>query len=57
MDGSLASWDIIRPKYEAPLPDGQGSFVAACRAPIGTAPLRELVSPDDRLVIVTSDGT
>ena len=57
MDDSLATWDVIRPTYETPLADGQAAFSAACQEPYGTAPLSELVSPSDRVLVVTSDGT
>jgi nickel-dependent lactate racemase len=32
-------------------------FRAACRKPIASKPLREVIAPHDRVVIVTSDGT
>lgn len=56
-DPALAEWHVIRPKYAAPLPDPAQAFRAACRDPIESAPLREIVRPNDRVVIVTSDGT
>ncbi len=56
-DPALADWCVIRPKYAPPLKDAQRHFQAACRRPIGSAPMRQLVKPSDRVVIVTSDGT
>ncbi len=56
-DPELAQWEVIRPTYESALPDGGARFREACRSPIACEPLREIVSPGDRVVIVTSDGT
>jgi lactate racemase len=56
-DPKVAEWQIIRPRHEAPLADAQKLFAAACRAPVGCPPLREVVRPNDRVLIVTSDGT
>jgi len=53
----LAEWYVIRPKFAQPLPDAEQQFHAACRHPIGCPPLRDIVRPTDRVVIVTSDGT
>jgi nickel-dependent lactate racemase len=39
------------------VPDAEAAFHAACLAPIASRPLRELVHPHDRVIIVTSDGT
>lgn len=57
LDHELAEWHVIRPKYEPPLPNPRIRFEEACRAPIGSRPLREVVKAGDRVVIVTSDGT
>lgn len=56
-DPGLAEWEVIRPAYGTGLPDAGTQFREACRNPIGCVPLREVVSPGDRVVIVTSDGT
>lgn len=57
MDPKLAEWRVIEPRFEAALETPEEQFQQACRAPIGARPLRELVSANDRVVIVTSDGT
>lgn len=57
LDPQLAEWHVIRPKYEPPLPNPRAMFEKACRAPVGSRPLREVVKATDRVVIVTSDGT
>ena len=57
MDPKLAEWCMLSPKYEPALHDAADVFASSCRAPIGSKPLRELISPEDRVVIVTSDGT
>ena len=57
MDAALAEWTVIRPKHAQPMPDAEAAFHAACQKPTGTPPLREIVRPTERVVIVTSDGT
>jgi nickel-dependent lactate racemase len=56
-DSNLAEWSVIRPHFEAALEDPGQAFIRAVRNPIGTKPLKELVKPNDRIVIATSDGT
>ncbi len=56
-DRERADWTLIRPRFEAALPDGALAFRGAVRSPIGSAPLRDIVSPSDRVVLVTSDVT
>lgn len=53
----LAEWEVIRPAFEAALPDPERRFRQAIDEPVACAPLQEIVSPRDRVVIVTSDGT
>jgi nickel-dependent lactate racemase len=48
---------VIRPKFARALPNAEEVFRAACRQPIASEPLREVIGPHDRVVIVTSDGT
>jgi nickel-dependent lactate racemase len=57
MDPELAEWHVIRPRFAPALPEAEKVFRAACRKPIASRPLREVIEPDDRVVIVTSDGT
>jgi nickel-dependent lactate racemase len=57
LDPDLAEWHVIRPKFAPALPNAEEVFRAACRKPIASKPLRELIGPHDRLVIVTCDGT
>ncbi|MDT8398735.1 MAG: nickel-dependent lactate racemase [Pseudomonadales bacterium] len=47
----------IRPGFVAGLVDEEAGFQAAARNPIGAAPLRELISPRDRVAIVIPDIT
>jgi len=56
-DPALADWQVIRPSFEATLPGAAEKFRVAARNPTGSAPLRDVVKPSDRVVIVTSDGT
>jgi nickel-dependent lactate racemase len=57
LDPDLAEWHVIRPRFAAALPNAEEVFRAACRKPIASKPLRELIGPHDRVVIVTCDGT
>lgn len=57
LERGLAEWHIIQPKDESPLPDPRSAFMDACRNPIASPPLREIIQSGDRVVIVTSDGT
>ena len=48
---------ILEPRFVPGLPDERAALTNALRQPIGTAPLKELVSPSQRVVIVFSDLT
>jgi len=48
---------VIESRFTAGLPDEQGAITAALRSPIGTPPLRELVTPGDSVAVVFSDLT
>ncbi len=48
---------VVAPRPLPGLPDEAAAIRAALRAPLGTAPLRELVRRDDTVAIVFSDGT
>lgn len=49
--------DVVEPREVQGLPDEDAAIRAAIRAPLGTAPLRDLVSAEDSVVIVVNDGT
>jgi nickel-dependent lactate racemase len=57
LDSRLAQWRVITPAYEPALPDPHSAFVHACSHPTESPPLRDVVRPSDRVVIVTSDRT
>lgn len=57
MDPVLADWQVYRPRSVAALPDPRAAFMNACLNPIASDPLAACISPGDRVVIVTSDGT
>jgi len=57
LDPALADWTVIDPKQERAIADPGSAFRRCAEAPIGSRPLREMVRPGDRVVIVTSDGT
>lgn len=48
---------VITPATTPGLPDEQGAVLAALRQPIGAAPLREWIRPDNRVVIAFTDIT
>lgn len=48
---------VISPRHLPGLADERAAFTAAVREPIGTRPLRDLVRPDQQVVIVISDMT
>ncbi|MGQ9493832.1 MAG: nickel-dependent lactate racemase [Anaerolineae bacterium] len=56
-DPKLADWHVIRPTFAPPLPNAEQAFRTACRNPIASKPLCEMIRPEDHVVIVTSDGT
>lgn len=53
----VADWTVIVPRHEEALGDPKAAFGQAVRSPIGSRPLRELIKPGQRVVIVTADGT
>ena len=48
---------LIEPRFLPGLPDERAAFREAVRAPIGAAPLRELVKPGERVAVVIPDLT
>ncbi len=56
-DDSSHRWHVLEPRESSPLPDLTAAFQQACRKPLNSAPLRDLVQPHERVVIVTADGT
>jgi len=48
---------VVEPRHLPGLDDEEGAVLEALRQPIGTAPLRELVKPTDKVAIVISDIT
>lgn len=57
MDPRQADWTLIRPPTPVPLPDAKSAFRDACRKPIDSKPLREIIQPGDHVVVATADGT
>jgi nickel-dependent lactate racemase len=57
LDPSKADWTILEPAIERALTDPVEEFKKACREPIGTVPLSDIIHQNDRVVIVTADGT
>ena len=48
---------VVEPRFVPGLPDEGAGFVQAVRSPIGTRPLRELISSQDRVAVVIPDIT
>lgn len=48
---------ILRPSHQPGLADEAAEFRQAVRSPLGTRPLRELVSARERVAVVIPDGT
>ena len=48
---------VVEPRFAAGLPDEQTAITQALRQPLGSPPLRELVTPKDTVAIVFSDIT
>ena len=48
---------VLEPRYVPGLPDEREGLRGALRAPTGTPPLRDLVTPDDAVAVVFSDIT
>ncbi len=57
LNPALADWSVLSPRHENALPDPNHAFARACAEPIESPRLRGLVSPGERVCIVTSDGT
>jgi nickel-dependent lactate racemase len=57
MDTTRARWRIIEPRHAPALKDAEERFRAACEKPVGSPPILDVVEPNDRVVITTSDGT
>ena len=49
--------DVVRPRFVPGLVDEPAAIREALRAPIGTPPLRALVTPGDKVVVVHTDIT
>jgi len=48
---------VVRPKFISGLVDEQDGFEQACRNPIESPPLKNLLKPNDQVAIVIPDGT
>ena len=48
---------VLRPEFIPGLADEQAEFQRACRYPIDSAPLMELVNANDQIAVVIPDGT
>ena len=57
LDPRIADWHVVRMEDRLALPDPRAAFMEACRRPVASAPLGDLISPNDPVVVVTSDGT
>ena len=48
---------VLRPRHVPGLPDEAAAFTEAVRFPLGSRPLRELVSARETVAVVIPDGT
>jgi nickel-dependent lactate racemase len=48
---------VLQPKFVPGLADESVEFERACRNPVTSPPLRDLINPHDRIAVVTPDGT
>lgn len=48
---------VVEPRFIPGLPDEEAAFRDAVRRPLAARPLREIVGPRDRVVVVIPDGT
>jgi len=53
----FSSVRVLRPKFTPGLADEQVSFGQACRTPIASPPLKDLIHPGDQVAVVIPDGT
>ncbi len=51
------SVDVLSPRAGPGLPDEAAALQAACRAPLASPPLADLVKPGDTVVVVHTDIT
>ena len=49
--------DIFRPRFIPSLENEKLEFEKACRNPIHSLPLKDLIEPHDRVAVVIPDGT
>ncbi len=57
LDNSIADWVVIEPEETLPSAGFDQLFLRSAEDPIESLPLSQIISPDDNVVIVTSDGT
>lgn len=57
LDHRLAKVDIFKPAFNKCLDEPEKIFKNAIQSPIGSPPLRNLISSNDKVVVITSDGT
>jgi len=57
LDNRLANWDIFKPAFKKCLDEPEKIFNSAIQSPIASPPLKDIISSNDKVVLVTSDGT
>lgn len=48
---------VLEPKFVEGVADEKAGFMAACEAPIGSLPLKDLISSEDKIAILIPDAT
>jgi len=57
LDNSIADWTIIEPREFPPIESFSKCFIDSVSLPIGALDLKDIIVPDDMVVIVTADNT
>ena len=55
LDPGIAEWHVVQMDDAPPLADPRAVFMDSCRDPVACAPLSDCISPNDQVVVVTSD--
>ncbi len=57
LDHAVADWIIIEPREIPPISSFGDCFIESVSSPVGAANLKDIIAPDDMMVIVTADNT
>ncbi len=57
LDHTIADWIIIEPREMPPISSFSDCFIDSVSSPVGATDLKDIIAPDDMVVIVTADNT